>query len=180
MSHESWSKKNALERGKALPVITHKKEPDSASSPGARRSQPNLENQQTNSKAEHASTSQDPFHNLDLNLTGIDSKLRTPGPTDDRGVATSDQKDANQGEGLGAETINSLTADRVDKKEMERMEIQVTVENQRGVTEEKEDFMRLKNQKLTNQDQDSNIRQVNINVLVGKQATYELRKQSAQ
>lgn len=55
-----------------------------------------------------------------------------------------------QGEGIVDETLHSLTVDKLDKKDMERMDIQVTVENQRGAAEEKEDFMRLKNEKLTN------------------------------
>lgn len=55
-----------------------------------------------------------------------------------------------QAEGIVDETLNSLTVEKLDKKDMERMDIQVTVENQRGAPEEKEDFMRLKNEKLTN------------------------------
>jgi len=83
MTHESLSKKHALDRVKELPVITHKKETESASMLGSKNDRINSENRPnniyySNSKAERPSTSQDAFHNLDLNLAGIDSKLRTP------------------------------------------------------------------------------------------------------
>jgi hypothetical protein len=83
MTHESWSKKNALERVNELPVITHKKETESVSMMGSRNDQTNFENRPSNSKAERPSTGQDAFHNLDLNLAGIDSKLRTPNQADE-------------------------------------------------------------------------------------------------
>ena len=89
MTHESLSKKHALDRVKELPVITHKKEAESTSMLGSKNDQTTYENRPSNSKAGRPSTSQDAFHNLDLNLAGIDSKLRTPNQADEpRNIAS--------------------------------------------------------------------------------------------
>jgi hypothetical protein len=88
MTHESLSKKHALNQAKELPVITHKKETESASKLDSKNDQTNSENRRSNLKAERTSTSQDAFHNLDLNLAGIDSKLRTPNQAEPRDIAS--------------------------------------------------------------------------------------------